>query len=258
MQRLEGKTAVITGASSGIGQATAIAFAREGANVVINYHSNEEGAHETLKKVEEAGQKGLIYQADVSKEAEVNAMMEKARQTFGEIYILVNNAAMNASGVLLKDMETEQWNKIIAVNLSGPFLCSRWFVRHRLEKGGKGKLINVSSVHEHIPMVGAADYDASKGALQNLMRTLALEVGEQQICVNNIAPGMILTPMNQQAIDDPDKRKQQTQNIPMKRAGKPEEVAALAVYLASEDSDYCTGATFTIDGGLTQNTGQGA
>ena len=143
-------------------------------------------------------------------------------------------------------------------NLIGQVLCCKHFINHRKEVGGGGKIINVTSVHQEQPRAGAADYDCSKGALRNLTRTLVLEVSELGMTVNNIAPGMVLTPFNQKAIDDPEFREQQVQSIPLKRAAKPEEIGGLAVFLASSDADYVTGATYVMDGGLMQMAGQGA
>lgn len=257
-KRLEGKIALITGSDSGIGKAIAIAYAQEGAKVVITYHSDKEGAESTLREVKKSGGEGIVLPVDVGDEEKVEAMFEKTLEKFGDLHILVNNAAVNASGTKLADMTTEHWNKTIQTNLTGYFFCCRRFINIRKQKGGGGKIINISSVHEEIPMVGAADYDATKGAIRNMTRTLVLEVSEDKINVNNIAPGMILTPMNQEAIDDDEKRKKQVQNIPLKRAGKPEEVAKVAVFLASEDADYVTGSTYAIDGGLMQMVGQGA
>lgn len=258
MGKLERKTALITGSDSGIGQATAIAFAKEGADIIITYHSDKEGAQKTLKKVENEGRKGIIVQLDVSVEEEVENMFDRALDEFGDIDILVNNAGLNAQGVFVRDLSTEQWDKVIRTNLYGYFFCVRRFINIRKEKRGNGKIINMSSVHEEIPMPGAAGYDCSKGAIRNLTRTLALELAEDGINVNNIAPGMILTPMNQEAKENEQKRKEQTAHVPMKRAGKPEEIARLAVFLASTDADYVTGSTYVIDGGLMQNLGQGA
>ncbi len=257
-KKLEGKIALITGSDSGIGKAIAIAYAREGAKVVITFHSDEEGANDTLKEVQQAGGEGIVLPVDVGDEKKVEQMFDKTLEHFGDLHILVNNAAVNASGTKLADMTTDHWNKTIQTNLTGYFFCCRRFINIRKQKGGGGKIINISSVHEEIPMIGAADYDATKGAIRNMTRTLVLEVSEHNINVNNIAPGMILTPMNQEAIDDDEKRKQQVQNIPLKRAGKPEEVANVALFLASEDADYVTGSTYVIDGGLMQMVGQGA
>lgn len=258
MGKLDGKVALITGSDSGIGGATAIAFAKEGAKVVITYHSDKEGAEEKLRAVEDAGSKGIVLQVDVSEEKEVEEMFNTALDEFGTVDILVNNAAINGQGIFVKDLSTEKWDKAIRTNLYGYFFCARRFINIRKDKGGKGKLINVSSVHEDIPAPGTADYCATKGAIRMLTRTLALEVAEDGINVNNIAPGMILTPFNQEAKDSKEVREEKTSHIPMKRAGTPEEIGKLAVFLASSDSDYVTGSTYAMDGGLMQNMGQGA
>ncbi|RAU84272.1 SDR family NAD(P)-dependent oxidoreductase [Pontibacter arcticus] len=258
MEKLKGKVALITGSDSGIGQATAIEFAKEGADVVICYHSDKEGAEETLKEVEKLNRKGIVLQVDISDEQNVAQLFEQAFEKFGTLDILVNNAAVNGSGIHVADMSTEVFDKTIRTNLYGTFFCSRTFIRHRKQKGGKGKIINVSSVHEEIVSAGTADYCASKAGVRNLARTMALELAEDGINVNNIAPGMILTPMNQEAVDDKEARQKSEKNIPMKRAGKPEEIAKVAVFLASSDSDYVTGSSYFMDGGLSQHVGQGA
>lgn len=258
MGKLEGKVALITGSDSGIGQASAIAFAKEGADVIITYHTDEEGAGETLKKVEAEGRKGIVLQVDISEEKEVEQMFDRAQKEFGVVNILMNNAAINGQGYKVAEMPTEKWDMAIKTNLYGTFYCTRRFIKDLREKGEKGKIINVSSVHEEIPAPGTAEYCASKGAVRNFTRVLALELAEEGINVNNIAPGMILTPMNQEAVDDNDKRKDQVQHIPMKRAGRPEEIGKLAVFLASSDSDYVTGSTYVMDGGLMRSMGQGA
>ncbi|WP_424492939.1 SDR family NAD(P)-dependent oxidoreductase [Salinimicrobium sp. GXAS 041] len=258
MGKLDNKTALITGSDSGIGQAAAIAFAKEGANIVITYHSDKEGAEETLQQVQQAGQKGLIVQLDVSEEENVEKMFDRAVEEFGTVDILVNNAAINGQGIRIEDLPTEKWDKAIKTNLYGYFFCVRRFINLRKEKGGKGKIINVSSVHEDIAAPGTGDYCSTKGAIRMLTRTLALELAEYQINVNNIAPGMILTPFNQEAQDDKEVRKEKASHIPLKRAGTPEEIGLLAVFLASADSDYVTGSTYVMDGGLMQNVGQGA
>ena len=257
-RKLEGKTAIITGSDSGIGQATAIEFARQGANVVITYLHDKEGAEQTLQKVLETGREGIVVHVDVSKEEQVESMFDIALEKFGELFILMNDAGIDASGTKVAELSTERWHKAFATNVDGYFFCARRFINHRLQKGGKGKIINISSIHQRVPRSGAADYDCCKGAVMNLTRTLALELAEDGINVNSIAPGMVLTPFNQKAKDDPEVREKQTKSIPMKRAAQPEEIAKLALFLASPDSDYCTGSTYTMDGGLSQNTGQGA
>ncbi|MBA2403284.1 MAG: glucose 1-dehydrogenase [Bdellovibrionales bacterium] len=258
MKELEGKVALITGSDSGIGQATAINFAKEGANIIIHYHSDEEGAKLTLEKVRKAGSDGIIVKADVRHETEVEEMFQKALDKWGTVDILMNNAGIDASGSYVADMSTERWMKAIETNLNGYFFCARRFINIRKKAGGRGKIINVTSVHDEIPRAGAADYDCTKGAIKNLTRTLALELAEDGINVNNIAPGMVLTPFNQKAVDDPEVREKQVQSIPMKRAAEPEEIAGLALFLASEKANYVTGSTYVMDGGLMQNMGQGA
>lgn len=258
MQKLNGKVALITGSDSGIGQATAIEFAKEGADIVICYHSDKEGAEQTLQEVENLNRKGLILQVDVSQEQSVEDMFDQAIKEFGKLDILVNNAAVNGSGIKVADMDTAVFDRTMRTNVYGPFFCSRRFIRHRQQNGGKGKIINVTSVHEEIVSAGTADYCASKGAVRNLTRTLALELAEDGINVNNIAPGMILTPMNQEAVDNKKVRDEAAQHIPMKRPGNPDEIGKLAVFLASSDSDYVTGSSYFMDGGLSQYMGQGA
>lgn len=256
--RLEGKTALITGSDSGIGQGTAIALAQEGADVVVTYHDDENGAQETRAEIENAGRRALVVQVDTSDEASVDGMFDSAVEAFGTVDILVNNAGVDASGVHVADLDTATWDRAIRTNLYGYFFCARRFIRIRRDAGGGGKMINITSVHDTIPRAGAADYDCSKGGQLNLTRTLALELAELKVNVNNIGPGMVLTPFNEEAVEDRSVREEQVQSIPWKRAAEPWEIGRLAVYLASSDADYVTGATFYIDGGLMQNQGQGA
>ncbi len=257
-QRLLGKTALITGSDSGIGQASAVAFAGEGADIVVTYLHDADGAAQTQKEVEAAGRTALVVQLDISDETQVAAAFDRAIETFGTVDILMNNAGVDASGTEVGELDTAVWDKAIRTNVYGPFFCSRRFIQERKKQGGGGKIINVSSVHEDIPNAGGADYDCSKGAVRMLTRTLAVELAPLGINVNSLAPGMVLTPFNQQAIDDPSLLEQQVQSIPLKRAAQPAEIARLAVFLASDDADYCTGSTFTMDGGLARNLGQGA
>ncbi len=256
--RIEGKVALITGSDSGIGQATAVAFAEEGADVVVHYLHDADGAEKTRAAVTAAGRRAIVVAADVSAEEQVAALFDQAVEEFGAIDILINNAGVDASGKPVAEMPTETWDRAIRTNVYGYFFCCRRFVQLRLAAGGPGKIINVSSVHEDNPNPGGSDYDCSKGAIRMLTRTLALELAEKGINVNSIAPGMVLTPFNQQAIDDPEVLEQQVQSIPMKRAAQPEEIARLAVFLASSDADYVTGASYVMDGGLKINLGQGA
>jgi glucose 1-dehydrogenase len=256
--RLEGKVAIVTGSDSGIGQATAEEFAKEGADVAVTFLEDESGAEETRRRVEAAGRRAFVAHLDQRNPQQVAKLFEQVEARLGRPYILVNNAGIDSTGKHVADMPVEDWDNEIRTNLYGPFYCCQHFIRARKRDGGKGKTINVTSVHQEIPRAGSAGYDAAKGGLRNLTRTLCLELAPDHICVNNIAPGMVLTPMNQQALDDPKVLEQQVQSIPWKRAAEPWEIAKLAVYLASEDADYVTGQTFTIDGGLEMNLGQGA
>jgi len=257
IKKLENKTALVTGADSGIGLAIAVEFAKHGANVIVCYHSKKERAEEALIEVRKYGQAVLI-QLDVSDEKAVEKKMEQLIEKYEGIDILVNNSGVNGSGIPVDEMDTEIFDKTIRTNLYGTFFCSRKFIQHRKGLKKPGKIINISSVHEEINAPGNADYNASKAGIRNLMRTIALEVAPFGINVNNIAPGMILTPMNQKAVDDSKVRKKAEKNIPLGRAGRPEEIAYLALFLASEEADYVTGSTYTMDGGLMINIGQGA
>ena len=257
-KRLDGKIAIVTGSDSGIGQATAVEFAREGANVAITWFQDSDGAEETRRLVEAEGQRAIVIQLDQRDPEQVTRLFEAVSRDLGTAFVLVNDSGKDATGKQVADMPIADWDNMIRTNLYGPFYCCQLFIRARRAAGGKGKIINITSVHQEIPRAGAAGYDASKGGLRNLTRTLALELAPDRINVNNIAPGMVLTPMNQPAIDDPALLEKQVQSVPFKRAAEPWEIARLAVYLASEEADYATGQTFTLDGGLSMNTGQGA
>jgi len=257
--RLEDRIALITGSDSGIGQGTAIEFAREGADVVVHYLEDADGAEKTRAAVEAEGRRAIVVQADISDEGQVDRLFDEAVKAFGRVDILMNNAGVDASGKEVADLSTETWDRAIRTNVYGAFFCCRRYVR--LRKAGDaagGKIINVTSVHQEIPNPGGADYDCSKGALRNLTRTMALELAPLKININNLGPGMVLTPFNQPAIDDPDLLEEQVQSIPWKRAAEPSEIGRLAVFLASADSDYVTGADYFMDGGLMRNIGQGA
>jgi glucose 1-dehydrogenase len=256
--RLQGKAAFITGSDSGIGQATAIAFAQEGAHVVVTYLEDERGANNTRQQVEAAGQRALVVRLDTTDERQVEAVFDQAIMRFGMVDILVNNGGVDGSGAQVADLATEVWDHALKANLYGYFYCCRRFIQARRQSGGGGRIINISSVHEDIPRAGTAEYCAAKGGVRMLTRTLALELATDKITVNDIAPGMVLTPFNQAAIDDPKLLEKEVQSIPLKRAAKPEEIARLAVFLASSEAEYVTGSTYVMDGGLMQNQGQGA
>lgn len=256
--RLKGKIAIVTGSDSGMGQATAKAFANEGADVVITWLHDHDGAEQTRQAVEAAGQRAHVVHLDQRDPANVENLFREAVEKLGTPDILVNDAGIDSGGKQVAEMSLETWDDELKTNLYGPFYCCQQFIRQRRAAGGRGKIINITSVHQEIPRIGSAGYDVAKGGLRNLTRSLALELAPDHININNIAPGMVLTPFNQKAIDDPKVREKQVQSIPWKRAAEPWEIARLAVYLASEDADYATGQTFTLDGGLSMNLGQGA
>jgi glucose 1-dehydrogenase len=258
MKKLENKVALITGSDSGIGRAIAIEYAKHGAKVIVCYHSDEERAKDTLTNVVKEQEDAQLIHLDVSDEKDVEKKLEQVISHFGGIDILVNNSGVNGSGIPVDEMDTEVFDKTIRTNLYGTFFCSRKFIQHRKGLKKPGKIINISSVHEEITAPGNADYNASKAGIRNFMRTIALEVAPFGINVNNIAPGMILTAMNQEAMDDPKVREKAENNIPLGRAGRSEEIAYLAVFLASAEADYVTGSTYVMDGGLMINIGQGA
>jgi glucose 1-dehydrogenase len=257
MDKLKGKVALVTGSDSGIGRAIALAFAEEGCKVVITYHSDEKSAKEVTDIVTQKGGSAICRQLNVTDEANVKDLFKKATEHYSQIDILVNNAGVNGNNIPVEAMDTKAFDTCIKTNLYGPFFCSREYLQYRKGKQG-GKIIFISSIHEDVVTPGNADYNASKGGVKNFSRSLALELANRMIQVNNIAPGMILTPMNKEAVENDEERKKKEQHIPMKRAGQPEEVASLALFLASSESDYITGSTFVVDGGLMINLGQGA
>lgn len=257
-KRLQNEVAIVTGSDSGIGQSMAIAFAREGADVAITYLDDTVGAQNTRKRVEAVGRRAIVVQLDQRRAESVTQLFRETQNQLGTPTILVNNAGVDSTGKSVQDMALEEWDNEIKTNLYGPFYCCREFIR-RLDGTSKhGTIINITSVHEEIPRAGASGYDASKGGLRNLTRTLALELAEKNINVNNIAPGMVLTPMNESAVENAHVREKQVQSIPLKRAAQPEEIAEVAVFLASRDARYIHGASVVVDGGLMQNQGQGA
>lgn len=257
-QRLKGDVAIVTGSDSGIGQAIAFAFAGEGADVAVTYFHDKDGAERTQYEIEATGRRAHLSQLDVRDPEQIAKLFQQVKDKLGTPTILVNNAGIDAAGVPVKDMPIEHWDNIIRTNLYGPFYACQQFIRGLDGSDKHGTIINITSVHQEIPRAGAAGYDASKGGLRNLTTTLALELAEKNINVNNIAPGMILTPMNQSALNDPEVLKKQVQSIPMKRAGQPEEIAHAAVFLASDQARYIHGTTIVVDGALMLFQGQGA
>ncbi|MCC9166613.1 SDR family oxidoreductase [Pontibacter harenae] len=255
-KRLEGQVAVITGASSGIGQGIAIAMGREGAKVVINYYSDEEGANYTKSEIEKAGGTAITIGANVSKEDEVQKIFETAREAFGTIDILVNNAGIQQDASLL-EMSLEQWQKVISTNLTGPFLCAKEaakeFVKNGVKEGvskAAGKIIFISSVHDIIPWGGRVNYTAAKGGVMMMMKTLAQELASDRIRVNSISPGAIKTDINKKDWESEEGKQKMLSQIPYGRIGEPEDIAKVAVWLATDEADYVTGATIYVDGGM--------
>ncbi|WP_010188293.1 SDR family NAD(P)-dependent oxidoreductase [Sphingomonas sp. PAMC 26605] len=254
---LAGRVAVVTGGGSGIGEACVQAIAERGAAVAIGIVGDED-VSERVAAIEAAGGRALALPLDVADEAAVETAFDRVAVALGVPDILINSAGLNMSGVEVADMPLDQWRRLIDTDLTGTFLTSRRFVRDLKRVGRGGAIINITSIHAFAMRAGGADYTAAKGGQANLGATLALEVARHGITVNSIAPGMILTPLNKQALDDPEYLHKIERNIPVGRAGRPEEVARLAAFLASPDAAYITGTSITIDGGLSLLVGQGA
>ena len=256
---LKNQVAIITGSSSGIGAGIAKSMAESGAEVVVNYpfEGALDQANAVLKEITDKGGKGITYQCDVSKEDEVIKMFQDVVKQFGTVDILVNNAGIQKDAKFT-EMTLDQWNAVIGINLTGQFLCAREAIKEFLRRGidpsrsvACGKIINISSVHEIIPWAGHANYASSKGAIRMLMQTLAQEHGADKIRVNSICPGAIQTPINKNAWETPEELNSLLTLIPYNRIGQPEDIGNLAVFLASDKSDYITGASIFIDGGMT-------
>jgi glucose 1-dehydrogenase len=254
---LRGQKALVTGASSGIGEAVARALGAAGAAVVVNYAANPEAARRTVEAIQAAGSDARAIRADVSREAEVQAMFREMLDAWGTIDILVNNAGLQRDAAF-PDMTLEQWNTVLSVNLTGMFLCAREASREMIRRGirpevspAAGKIICMSSVHERIPWAGHVNYAASKGGVMLFMQSLAQELAPHRIRVNSIAPGAIRTPINRPAWETPEALKALLALIPYGRIGEPEDIAKVAVWLASDDSDYVHGQTIFVDGGMT-------
>jgi glucose 1-dehydrogenase len=258
MKGLKGKNALITGASSGIGQAIAIRLAQEGCNIAINYRKSHEEAEDTeemaLQKacgdIDNCGVKSLLVQGDVSKEEDIIEMVNTVVDKLGSLDILVNNAGIQIE-CPSHEIKTEDFDQVIGVNLRGAYLCARETIKHFLSQNRPGIIINISSVHEIIPRPMYVSYSISKGGMENMTKTLALEYANRGIRVNAIAPGATITPINEAWTDDPQKKAVVESHIPMGRAGTSEEMAAAVAFLASDEASYITGQTLFIDGGLT-------
>jgi glucose 1-dehydrogenase len=254
-QPLAGRRAIVTGAATGIGRATAVRLANDGASVVINYVGNPDQADGAVKEIAGGGGKALAIPADVSNEEQVQSMFAQANDELGgPVDLLVNNAGIEKPFELV-DMPLEEWQKVLAVNLTGAFLCTREAARGMRSAGIRGAIVNVSSVHEVIPWPQFGHYCASKGGMKLWAQTVAKELAPEQIRVVNIAPGAIATPINKDVLADPEKRKETEAEIPLGRWGEPEDVAGAIAWVASDEAAYVTGTTLFVDGGMTAYPG---
>jgi glucose 1-dehydrogenase len=252
--RLQGKVAIVTGAATGIGQAIAVRFAREGASVVLDYVGTPDLVRTTEKQLMDFGGRSISVAANVSKSDDVQNLVASAVKAFGRLDIVVNNAGIEKKAAFV-DYPLDELRKILDVNLIGPFLVSQAAARQMIKQGQGGRVINVSSVHEDLPMPTNSAYCASKGGLRMLARTIAVELARDRITVNNIGPGAVYTPIDSDVEAKPEVEKLLMGEIPLNRWGTPEEVAGLAVYLASDEAGYVTGSTFFIDGGMLRQAG---
>ena len=254
---LKGQKALVTGASSGLGEASARYLAKAGASVVINYHSEKEEAEKIVHDITAEGGEAIAIGANVAKEEDVKAMFAQMLREFGTIDILVNNAGLQKDAAFV-DMTLEDWNLVINVNLTGQFLCAREAAKEFLRRGVKpdvscaaGKIICMSSVHEVIPWAGHINYATSKGGIDMMMKSMAQELAPQKIRINSIAPGAIETQINTSAWSTPEAKAKLLQLIPSGRVGIPDDIGKAVVWLASDDSDYVNGTTLFVDGGMT-------
>ena len=252
--RLLDKVALVTGGDTGIGRAICLAFAREGASVVVDYVGDRLPARQLVEELESLGARAVAVAADVSKPDEVERLVQTAVAAYDGIDILVNNAGVEEQHPFL-EMPLEVWNHVLAVNLTGVWLCTQAAARQMVARGRGGRIINISSVHEEMAMPTNAPYCAAKGGVRMLMRTVAVELAPYGITVNDVAPGAIDTPMDARLKSDPGKMRELLSEIPLGRMGRPEEVAGLCVFLASGAAAYVTGATYVIDGGMMKNAG---
>ena len=250
--RLAGKVAIVTGSGSGIGQSIAIRYASEGATVVVDYRNHPEQANDTKTKCEAAGGKAITVQADVSILADTQRLINQSYTQLGRADILVNNAGIEIKAPFWEVTEKD-YDAVLNVNLKGAFFLTQAFVQRLISAKLSGRVINISSVHEDMVFPHFSTYCASKGAIRMLMRDLAVELGPHNITVNNIAPGAVSTPINTNLMADKPELNALLANIPLGRMATPDEIAGLALFLASDDGAYCTGSTFIIDGGLIRN-----
>jgi glucose 1-dehydrogenase len=250
--QLDGKVVAVTGGDQGIGRAIVERLAQEGADVAFCYRTNQAGADEVVAAVQKLGRKAVSIQADVGLVADGQRFIAEAVAQFGRVDILVNNAGLERHADFW-DVTEQDYDIVLNVNLKAPFFITQAFVKQRMQAKAGGKVINISSVHEELPFPHFTSYCASKGGLKMMTRNLSIELAPLGITINSIAPGAIETPINKKLLNDPVKLNSLLENIPLKRLGKPEDVAGLAAFLASADSDYVTGTTYFVDGGLTWN-----
>lgn len=256
MKGIKGKNVLVTGATSGIGQAIAAHFATEGANVALNYRNDPEKLEGTEELIEQmcsqvkgCSGKEIRVEGDVSEEADIIRMCGEVVDKLGSLDILINNAGIQTASAS-HELATADFDKVISINLRGAYLCAREAIKHFLQQGNGGIIINVSSVHEIIPRPEYVSYSISKGGMENMTKTLALEYARRNIRVNAIAPGATATPINSWT-ENPQKKQEVESHIPMGRVGTSEEIAAITAFLASDDASYITGQTLFVDGGLT-------
>jgi glucose 1-dehydrogenase len=250
--KLEGRSALVTGSSQGIGEAVAIRLAEEGADVIVNYHTHPEEADLVVQRIRALGRRSVAFQADLSNLKEVQTLLQQSVRELGKLDILVNNAGVEKHADFW-DVSEADYDLVMNVNLKGVFFVTQGFVRHLMENKRAGKVINMSSVHEELPFPHFAPYCMSKGGMRMMTRDLAIELAPYGITINSIAPGAIETPINTKLLHDPAKLNALLGNIPLKRLGKPQDVAGVAAFLASADADYLTGTTVFVDGGLLWN-----
>lgn len=250
---LQNKVAIVTGGSSGIGSSIALALAAEGAAVTINYHSHPDQAEAVRKQIADAGGKALVVQGDVSKPADIQTLVDETVKAFGRLDIMINNAGMETRTSVLESSERD-FDMVIGINLKGAFFGTQSAAKQMIAQGSGGRIINISSVHEDWPMPGNSPYCCAKGGVRMLARNAGVELAPHGITVVNVGPGAVATPINNETLEDPQKKKALENAIPEGRVGQPEEVAGLVVWLASDKSAYVTSTTYFIDGGIMQGS----